>query len=212
VQSDPEVKKKIDDYIKKTKEDTAKAYANALKKMSEKTKAEKKKSSKKLGSISISNTDTVSRCLKVKARLAAKLGEIYSSDLDPKLKNALARDVMIQIEKVEVKISEIQRRERAVAEEKRSRKNESAFKKRQRQMDMAKKTAQIRRDYLYSAEEGGMDPASYMPGSGASDAAVSFDIAGMTGTVTDAAAAIVAEAMGGETASADAAPAVDVEA
>jgi hypothetical protein len=211
MQKDPELKKNMDDYLRRVKEDSSKALVEAFKRVREKNKAEKKKSPKKMGSVSLSNTDTVSMCMKLKARLNAKLSEIFSSDLDPKMKNALARDVMVQMDKVEQKISEIRRREKAVAEEKRARKNEQEHVKRQRQRDMAKKTTYIRRDYLYSAEEGGMDPASYMPGAAGSEAAVSYDISGMTGTVTDAAAAIMADVTAASAVSADM-PTVEVEA
>jgi hypothetical protein len=157
----------------------------------------KKNGTKKLGSVSLSNMDTVNRCSAIKARLNAKLGEIYKSDLPQAQKMTLARDVMFQMDKVEQKISEIRRREVAVREEKSAKKNEPSHLKRRRKRDMEKKTTSIKRGYLYSAEEGGYDPNNMLNGGSVNGfheitPGVTVDISGGAVTGSDIAAAVSA--------------------
>ena len=181
-QANPELFKNIRDMIKKARVANDKLLINAHNKAKEK---DKKPSTKKSGSVIISNTDTVTSCARIRSRLLAKLQEIFDSDLDEKAKMSLARDIMMQIDKVEQKISEIRRREKAVAEERRARKTESEHEKRKRRHDMAKRTATIKREYLYHASEGGLDPSSYLPAVGASSVspAVSFNFSFSGGVI-----------------------------
>jgi len=183
VQANPDLRKTITDYIRKQRDDNAKFFFEAHKKAKE--KAKKNNAAKKTGMVRISNTDTVERCVRIKSRLAAKLMEIYASDLDDKMKSALARNVLLEMSKVEQKISDIRRRERAAQEEKENRKDESEHVKRRRRHDLEKRSVVIRRDYLYSAEKGGFDPNDLMFGSAQADfPAASFDISGVTGEVS----------------------------
>ena len=153
------------------------------------------------GSVSLSNTDSVSRANRIRARLRGKLSEIMGSSLDHDTKMALARTVQIQLDRVEMKVRQIRRRERAKEEEKREnrareRREEDARTERRREQerarrrrDMSQRSVRIRRDFLYPASKGGFDPYSVSPvvQSPGANAAVSFDIGGSSGTVSGAA-------------------------
>lgn len=186
-------KKAMNDYLEKTERNTWNLYAEIVKKNQEAAEKQKKKSSKKFGAVSLSNTDSVQRCQAVKAKLKAKLAEIFSSDIDAKIKGALAREVSMAIDRVDQKISEIKRREVALWEEKAAKKNESEHTKRKRRDDLRKRYTTVKKEFLYSAGEGGLDPAEYGGGAGAA-ASVAFDIGGVSGTVSDIAVATVASA------------------
>ncbi len=165
IQRNPEKAEVIHDYLKKAEENKDKALAMAFTRANQraaearKTK-KKKEAKKKYGSISLSNTDTVNKCVKIRAKLKAKLQEITGSNIDEKIKHALVRDVMMQLNKVEVKINEIKRREAAIQEEKKAKKDESAQAVRRRRDAIRKRTTAIQRKYLHSASEGGLDPAN----------------------------------------------------
>jgi len=159
------------------------------------------------GTVRLSNTDPMSRANRVRAQLRAKLGEIMSSNLDNDIKMGLARSVQMQLDRVESKISQIRRRERAKQEEKRDERAEQRreeerraekqreARRRRRQHDLRERSIRVRRDFLYHADEGGFDPYSVSPkhmamgGSFAattmSGAAVSFDVGGQSGVVAD---------------------------
>jgi hypothetical protein len=178
----PDIKKSIDEFLDKTKAKNDKLMFEAHNKAQEAARKRRRKSaSKKIGAVSLSNADTVNRAMRVRSRLYAKMDEIFASDLEPKMKMSLAKDVMIKINKVEDKIASIRRRERAILEEQSRKKNESEATKRRRQHDMKKRSISIRKDYLFSAENGGFDPNDFnlkMPSGGA---CVSFQISGMEG-------------------------------
>lgn len=205
LRQNPALREAVRGFLAKSKEESDKALGEAFRRVRDKAKTERKKSAKKTGSVSLSNTDSVSRCTRIKAQLSAKLAEIYASDLDNKVKDALTRDIMLQLNKVEQKAIEIIRRERALQEEKNAKRSEPDQVKRRRQHDLAKRSTAIRRDYLYSAEKGGFDPndpllTGHFAGAGLNTAtafepAVAFDIGGTTGE-----AAAVADSAGFEAA------------
>jgi hypothetical protein len=188
--NDPDQKKPFNFSFKKMKDDYNGKLMEAHRK--EREKARKNiKASRKIGSVAISNTDSVERCIKVKARLNAKLGEIFASDLDDKQKMALARGIMLELNKVDGKIADIRRREKAVRETQQTkRKNETESERRRRKYDMEKRTITIRKDFLFHANQGGYDPNNAAFGGIQLDfpAAVAFDISGMAGEVGGAAA------------------------
>ena len=154
------------------------------------------------GSVRLSNTDSLGRANRIRQSLRSKVSEIMSSSLDEDVKKSLARNVQLQLDRVEVKIRQIRRRERAQQEEKRERRNEERRQedrrierrreeaRRRRRSDMRERTTRIRRDFLYSARNGGFDPydnnvkVNIYLSSGAS-AAVSFDVGGNSGVVAD---------------------------
>ncbi len=148
--------------------------------------AKKKKSSKKLGSVTVSNTDTVERCMRIKARLYAKLNEIYGSNVDMKMKQVMARNIMLQVEKVDVKITEIKRRDKAVLEERKRKKNESEEERRKRREDMEKRSTTIKREYLFSAKEGGYDPSDPVGASEYPGVDLSFEMPAVTAEISGA--------------------------
>ena len=158
------------------------------------------------GSVRLSNTDSLGRANRIRQRLRSKLGEVMSSSLEEDVRKALARNVQLQLDRVEVKIRQIRRRERAQEEEKRER---SANKRqeedrraerireerrRRRQSDMRQRSIRVRRDMLHPASEGGFDPynnpittALTMGAIGSVGPAVALDIGGYSGVVTDSA-------------------------
>jgi hypothetical protein len=179
----------ITDYLNKVKEDSNKFMVEAFKKAQEKSKENRKKSQKKTGTVSLSNADSVSGAMRIRSRLYAKLDEIFASDINQKAKMTMAKDVLLQITKVEQKIVEIKRREKAIQEERMNKKNDTELDKRKRKYDMQKRSIGIRKDYLYSAAEGGFDPTNnFMTNFSSGEAAVSFDISGMSGEMVAMAA------------------------
>ena len=193
-QPNPDYGEKIREFLVKMKESNERAMIEAFKRAEQKAKENRKQSRRKVGVVSLSNTDTIQRCVQIRARLYAKIGEIAGSDLDIKQKMALTRDVMTQIDKVEIKISEIRRRERAVKEEKTAKKTEAEHVKRKRWYDTQKRTAHIRKDYLFPAEKGGFDPYGFSPDIPITPA-VSFDISGLAAGELSDVSAETAEAM-----------------
>ena len=156
------------------------------------------------GSVRLSNTDSIGRANRIRQRLRSKMGEIMSSSLEDDVKKALARTVQLQLDRVEGKIRQIRRRERAQVEEKRDRRAEAQReqdrraerlreeRRRRRQNDLRQRSVRIRRDFLYSASQGGFNPYDNnitMTSPPAAGPAVSFDIAGQAGVVMDAPAA-----------------------
>ena len=159
------------------------------------------------GSVRLSNTDSLGRANRIRQRLRSKLGEVMSSSVDDDVRKALARNVQLQLDRVEVKIRQIRRRERAQEEEKRERRANQKReedrraerlreeRRRRRQSDIRQRSTRIRRDFLYSARDGGFDPYNNgitvsITGVGSAHApAVAFDVGGQSGVVMDTAAA-----------------------
>ena len=166
------------------------------------------------GSVRLSNTDSLGRANRIRQRLRAKIGEIMSSNVDEGTKKALARNVQMQLDRVENTVRQIRRRERAQAEERRERtrqekrsdderierkreiRREQA--RRRRRSDIRERTIRVRRDFLTPANQGGFDPYDFVTngingaGSGTTDViaggpAVAFSIGGQSGVVMDAA-------------------------
>ena len=161
------------------------------------------------GNTRLSNTDSIGRANRIRQRLRSKLGEIMSSSLEDDVKKSLARNVQMQLDRVEQKIRQIRRRERAKEEEKRERAQEQQREKerldearlnesrraerqqeerrRRRQSDLRPRSTNIRRDFLYSARQGGFDPydnnlsVNISPGP-----AVSYNVKGQSGVMPDA--------------------------
>jgi hypothetical protein len=192
IQRDPERAKVIHQYLKEQEDNYGKllasSYADVRKKAQEAADKSKKKKNKKLGSIRLSNTDNISKCKRVKAQLNARLGEIYASTMSDKMKQALAKDVMMQLVKVDMKISEIKKRELAIQQEKMRRKNESEQVKRRRRKDIEERSTLIKRDFLHQ-EDGGTADTSSVNGISAGLPAVTAEIGGSEISLSDASVA-----------------------
>jgi hypothetical protein len=142
------------------------------------------------GSLRLSNTDSIGRARQVRARLLAKLQEVYGSDMEERSKGATAMDIQLQINRVDQQIMAIRRRERAIEEERLiRRKDDSPERRRRRARDMQEKRIYIRRDFLFHANKGGFDPNNPLFTTGTDNAlsSVSFDIGGDVGTMDIAA-------------------------
>jgi hypothetical protein len=142
----------------------------------------------------LSNTDSVARARAVRARLVAKLSEVYASDMDKRARGASAMDIKLQINRVDQQITAIRRRERAIEEELVTRrKDDTPDARRRRARDMQEKRIYIRKDYLYHANKGGYDPGNVLfnTNSGTTNdiSSISFDIGGEVGTMDVAAGA-----------------------
>jgi hypothetical protein len=154
----------------------------ANERVKQKQKEQRKRSPKKqTGAVRLSNTDSIGRARQVRARLLAKLQEVYGSDMDERSRGASAMDIQLQINRVDRQIIAIRRRERAIEEEKMTRRKDDTPEARRRRLrDMQEKRIYVRRDFLYHADKGGFDPNNVVP---------SFDIGGNIGTMDIAAAA-----------------------
>jgi len=181
------------------KPDFDRMLTDAHNRASENAQQNRRRRPPKQGTVRLSNTDSIGRANRIRARLRAKIGEIMSSPLDDDIKKALARNVQMQLDRVEDKIRQIRRRERAKEEEKRERasreqeeqdriaekRREEA--RRRRQRDMRQRSINIRKDFLFSAEEGGFDPMSAaqagvnMSFSATAEPSVAFSVAGHSG-------------------------------
>ena len=155
------------------------------------------------GSVRLSNTDSIGRANRIRQRLRAKMGEIMSSSLDEDVRKSLARTVQLQLDRVEGKIRQIRRRERAQQEEKRDRasaqrreedqriERQREERRRRRQSDLRQRSIRVRRDFLYSANQGGFNPynnnitMSHPPS--INGPAVAIEIGGYSGVVMDSA-------------------------
>jgi hypothetical protein len=135
-----------------------------------------------------------------------------SSNLEPEVKKSLARNAQLQLTRVENKIRQIRRRERAEAEEKRDRRTEQdreetrreerlrEERRRRRQHDLRPRSMRVNNGWLYPARDGGFCPYRMAGQNGAvpaSDAfgagpAVSFSVGGHTGFV-DTGAGVTAD-------------------
>jgi len=134
------------------------------------------------GAVTLRNTDSIGRANRVRSRLRAKIGEIMSSNIEPDIKKSLARNVQMQLERVENTIRQIRRRERAEQEERREQRQEVTRQRerrqektraerveerrreearRRRRNDMRERSTRIRRDFLYPARQGGFNPYDF---------------------------------------------------
>ncbi|MCL2189726.1 MAG: hypothetical protein FWC16_12250 [Defluviitaleaceae bacterium] len=150
----------------------------------------------RVGTVRLSNTDTLRTALAMRRRVMAKLAEVAAvTDVEPRTRDAMLATVKMQIDKIDRQITAIRRRERAVEEERRARRDECRQERRRRQRDMQENSVRIRRDMLYPAGEGGFNPhhplglpssPAPMPNIAGLGAAVSFDVGGVAGTMGDA--------------------------
>jgi len=151
----------------------------------------KKRRPRREGAVRLSNTDTLAMAHQIRSRLMAKLMEIHGSDMDTKSKGASAMDIKLKIDRVDRQIAAIKRRERAMLEEKTTRRgDDSPEARRRRAHDMKERRIYVRRDYLYHANNGGFDPNNPLFSKTALQDAMSsvaFDIGGNTGTMEIAA-------------------------
>ena len=141
---------------------------------------------RRTGSVRLSNTDSIGRAMQIRSRLLAKLKEVYGSSMDERSRGATAMDIKIQLDRVERQISAIRRRERALREEKTTRReNDTPEARRRRMRDKQESRIHIRRDFLYHANRGGFDPNDplFMKGTGSEVSSVSFDFGGKAGTL-----------------------------
>ncbi|MCL2357511.1 MAG: hypothetical protein FWC70_10245 [Defluviitaleaceae bacterium] len=114
---------------------------------------------RRTGSVRLSNTDSVGRARRVRAQLVSKLQEVYGSDASDRNRGAMAMDIKLQIQRVDQQIAAIRRRERAMEEERTTRReNDTPEARRRRIRDMQERRINIRRDLLYPAASGGFDP------------------------------------------------------
>ncbi|MCL2047996.1 MAG: hypothetical protein FWG87_04645 [Defluviitaleaceae bacterium] len=148
--------------FKKFQESQTESLLQRLIAAREKIREEQRKqrpAKKKTGVTRLSNTDSLRKAHQVRAQLVAKLGEVYTSNLDERTRDIGTMDIKLQINKVDQQIMAIRRRERAIEEEKTTRRSDDTPSKRRRRFyDMEEKRVYIRRDYLFHADDGGYDP------------------------------------------------------
>ena len=141
----------------------------------------------RVGTVRLSNTDTLRTALSMRRKVMAKLAEVAAAtDVEPRTRDAMLATVKMQIDKIDRQITAIRRRERAVEEERRARRDECRQERRRRHRDMQEQSVRIRKDMLFHANEGGFNPNHPLGlGTGFMDAPVSFDIGGMVGMAMD---------------------------
>ena len=110
------------------------------------------------GVVRLSNTDSIARAMEIRSRLMAKIQEITASEMDPRARDALIAEVQRMLDRVEQQIAAIRRRKRAIEEEQTRRRNESPEERRSREWHMKERRLYIRRDFLYHADKGGLNP------------------------------------------------------
>jgi hypothetical protein len=138
------------------------------------------------GSVRLSNTDTLARARQVRARLLSKLQEVYGSDMDERARGGAAMDIQLQISRVDQQMTAIRRRERAVEEERMTRRRDDTPEaRRRRARDMQERRIYVRRDFLYHADKGGFDPNNplFTTNLQSDISSVAFDIGGNIGTM-----------------------------
>jgi len=143
------------------------------------------------GSVRLSNTDSIGHARRIRARLLAKLQEVYGSDMQSRSRGAAAMDIKLQIDRVDRQIAAIRRRERALEEERTTRRDDSPEARRRRARDIQQRSIGVRRDFLYHASRGGFDPNNVLfnkTGLQNPVSSVAFDIGGKVGTMDIAAA------------------------
>ncbi|MCL2456581.1 MAG: hypothetical protein FWD19_03435 [Defluviitaleaceae bacterium] len=137
--------------------------AEAHEKVREQQKKQRQQPKRRTGVTRLSNTDSMRKARQIRAQLVAKLSEVYGSDMDERSRGVSALDIKLQINKVDQQISAIRRRERALEEEKLTRrKDDTPEARRRRFRDMQENKIFIRRDYLFHADDGGYDPNNHI--------------------------------------------------
>lgn len=118
------------------------------------------KAHKKEGQALFGGNDSIEKLQKVKMRLSSKISEIFSSDMNDKMKEALIADINMQMAKVDRLISQIKAKQMEKATQGQDNK------KSKKKNDSKKKTdlIYIKREYLYSKDKGGLDPSNCMFG------------------------------------------------
>ena len=135
----------------------------AHEKVREQQKKQRQKPKRRTGVTRLSNTDSMRKARQIRAQLVAKLSEVYGSDMDERSRGVNALDIKLQINKVDQQINAIRRRERAIEEEKLTRRKDDTPEARRRRLrDMQENKIYIRRDYLFHADEGGYDPNNHI--------------------------------------------------
>jgi hypothetical protein len=183
----PKLFEAVSDFLSSLRQHNERHFTEAFRRAGEQTKENnQRRTTRKHGVVGLSNADTIQKANQVKARLNAKLGEIMASELEPKEKMGFARMVMLELNKVEQKIADIKRREAALQQERMRPKKETEAERARRRYDMKERRVGIRRDLLYSATEGGFDPADWLPGGNpAYQVSVRVDMPNMTMELSD---------------------------
>jgi len=151
--------------------------------------ARRRNNTPRVGSVRLSNTDSLRTALGLRRRVLAKLAEVASAvDVEPRTRDAMVATVKMQLDRIDQQIAAIRRRERAVEEERRARRDECPERRRRRHRDMQERSISVRRDFLYPAHKGGFDPRNPLGFVSIPSPAVSFDIGGAAGIVMDASA------------------------
>jgi len=141
---------------------------------------------RRTGNLRLSNTDSLGRAFQVRSRLAAKLMEIQGSGMEPGMRDSTIMDIKLQLGRVDQQIAAIRRRERAVQQERTTRRSDDTPEiRRRRARDMQERRIYVRRDMLYHANNGGFDPNDPIGLRQMKDAmsSVAFEIAGSAGTM-----------------------------
>jgi hypothetical protein len=162
------------------------AHNDALKKTREQNTLGRRP---RIGTERLSNTDTIRQANAVRRRLLAKLQEVTAANVDRRTRDGMMVEVKMQLDRVDRQIIAIKRRQNAITEEKKAKKDECPRERRRRRSHIKEKSVAIRQGLLYSAQEGGFDPnhPSGFPRHASPDAAVSFAFNdGNAGTVLDA--------------------------
>ena len=180
-----------DDKTRQLAEAHNRAHENSMRNRQRRTR-------RRQGTVRLSNTDSLSRARRIRQQLVNKISEVMSSNMEQESRMAAARAIQTQLDRVEMKIVQIRRRERAVQEEKRDRNTQERQQeerriqrqreeaRRRRRSDMRPRSIRISRGFLYHERDGGFSPST-VAGHGlfSSAAAVSFDVGGKTGVVMD---------------------------
>lgn len=157
----------------------------------EQARAARQNNRPRTGVTRLSNTDSLRTALAMRRRVMAKLAEVAAAiDLEPRVRGAMVATVKMQLDRIDRQIMAIRRRERAIEEERQARRDDCPRARRRRRADMKERSIFIRRDFLYSARDGGFDPknpAGIFKTPAAAGAAVAFDLGGANvGVVMDA--------------------------
>jgi len=140
---------------------------------------------RRTGVVGLSNTDTLRRAMEIRRRLMAKLQEVGGSDAEGRTRDTMLATVKMQLARVDQQIAAIRRRERAVEEERQARRDECPCVRRRRRHDLRPQSINIRRDFLYSAEQGGFNPNNPLGFNGVGEAAVAMDMGGQAALLGD---------------------------
>lgn len=148
--------------------------------------ARRRSAQPRTGSVRLSNTDSLRTAMAMRRRVLAKLAEVAAAiDVEPRTRDAMVATVKMQLDRIDRQIANIRRRERAIEEERRARRDECPNRRRRRRADMKERSIFIRRDFLYPADRGGFDPRNPAGFPKMPIPAVAFDISGTTGIAMD---------------------------